>query len=254
LVERWNGKTWSIVKAPDVGMLTSVSCTSATFCFAVGGSLPERWNGTAWSTVKLPKVAGATAGSGLGSVSCTSATYCVGVGTFSVDGLSYNTFVERWNGKTWSIVPSPLAGGSDRVLDGVSCPTATTCLAVGLDEVEPAEFNTLAEHWNGNTWSEVAVPLPAGSSGGVLNGVSCPSATNCLAVGWAGRGEFPGDAAFALAEQWNGSTWSVVKVPDVGRLSSVSCTSAMFCFAVGGSLPERWNGTTWSVVPSPNVG
>jgi hypothetical protein len=76
----------------------------------------------------------------------------------------------------------------------------------------------------------------------------------------------------ALAEQWNGSTWSVLPTPAAGSpsanlflnsLSSVSCTSPTACLAVGGyvngegwwqNLAELWNGTTWSVLPSPATG
>ena len=59
---QWNGTTWTIVAAPSpatFSALLSVSCTSATFCSAVGVSSPtatgvvspvaETWNGSTWS-------------------------------------------------------------------------------------------------------------------------------------------------------------------------------------------------------------
>ncbi len=62
LAAQWNGTTWTIVAAPSpatFSALLSVSCTSATFCSAVGASSPtatgvvspvaETWNGSTWS-------------------------------------------------------------------------------------------------------------------------------------------------------------------------------------------------------------
>jgi hypothetical protein len=51
-IEKWNGASWSKVASPDFGTnlsnsLASVSCTSASFCMAVGdyysGSVNQRW-------------------------------------------------------------------------------------------------------------------------------------------------------------------------------------------------------------------
>ncbi len=36
-----------------------------------------------------------------------------------------------WDGSVWSIVPSPNAGTSDDVLEAVSCPSVSECVAVG---------------------------------------------------------------------------------------------------------------------------
>src|ERR1700735_4902208 len=55
IAERWNGTTWSLVTVPAPAgstdaYLDAVYCTSATNCWASGGSmnhtLIERWNGT----------------------------------------------------------------------------------------------------------------------------------------------------------------------------------------------------------------
>src|SRR5262245_6867119 len=107
-----------------------------------------------------------------------------------------------------------------------------------------------------------------------LNDVSCPSAANCMAVGWF-LGQIPGTSGFqnfTLAERWNGSTWKVVPSPSPRHfgggelLSSVSCTSSTSCMAVGQiqvevppgvtmfhALAESWNGTAWKVVPTPRL-
>ncbi len=143
LVERWNGTSWAIVSSPNPtgatnSYLLGVSCTSTTNCFAVGyfynGSsyftLVERWNGTSWAIVSSPNSTGATNSLLLG-VSCTSTTNCFAVGNFSTSSGS-PTLVERWNGTSWTIVPSPNpTGTTESGLYGVSCTSTTNCFAVG---------------------------------------------------------------------------------------------------------------------------
>jgi hypothetical protein len=56
LVERWNGRKWSIqrnAKPAGGSQLTGVACTSTRGCTAVG-SLVERWNGSRWSIQPTP--------------------------------------------------------------------------------------------------------------------------------------------------------------------------------------------------------
>ena len=70
-----------------------------------------------------------------------------------------------------------------------------------------------------------------------------------------------------MAEQWNGTAWTVVSTPNpdgesIVDLTGISCIGSAWCTAVGQgfvtgtgyqSLVEQWNGSTWSIVPSPNV-
>jgi hypothetical protein len=118
--------------------------------------------------------------------------------------------------------------------------------------------------WDGSKWSELPKPpLPAESIAGWLDGVTCLSATNCIAVGrhyvvvepisgW-NRAEY-------LAMHWNGKSWSQDSVPAdpqalflEGTLSDVSCISTSDCFAVGGGT-LHWNGEAWSYGPSKSIG
>jgi hypothetical protein len=67
---------------------------------------------------------------------------------------------------------------------------------------------TLAESWNGTSWSLVPSPSP-GSFSDELRGVSCTSPGSCMAVG-----DFEGTGnQFTLAEAWNGTRWTTVKTP-----------------------------------------
>ena len=105
------------------------------------------------------------------------------------------------------------------------------------------ERNTVAEVWNGSTWSV----LPTPNVGrrliirlGELDGVSCAGQAFCQAVGHSV------DASanlHNLIEGWNGSSWSIVVAPDSGSasinsLGGVSCISATVCTAVGSAGPS----------------
>src|SRR5579864_4777134 len=69
-------------------------------------------------------------------------------------------------------------------LNDVSCTSPSSCVAVGWDQRSPTGGSvlfTLAETWNGTAWRHVSTPTPGNS--GVLGGVSCTSATACIAGG-----------------------------------------------------------------------
>jgi len=197
-------------------------------------------------------------------VSCVSFSYCVAVGQ-SYNGSADQTLVEVWNGTTWSISPSPDPSGViDSHLFAVSCVSSSYCVTVGLATTESAN-QTLAEVWNGTTWSISPTPNPSGVPSSALIGVSCASPSECAAVGDSNPS---GQLDQPLAMVWNGTTWSITPVTNPSGatqsvLGGVSCATASECTAVGYSagddtsfstLVEVWNGTTWSISPSPNPG
>lgn len=291
LIESWNGTAWSVVAGPwrgpatEENFLLGVSCVTATACTAVGfygderngkdyHALIESWNGTAWSVVPSPNPG--SEGSLLTAVSCVSAAACTAVGDYTgtmvIGGkrvFASRALIESWNGTTWSVARSPNPRSYGVNLYGVSCVSATACTAVGWYSNGSNIPKTLAESWNGTTWS-IAPSRNIGpaSSSNYLYGVSCTSPTACFAVGWWDNSVIVPHKTFTnLIELWNGTSWSVVRSPDRGfgdTLDSVSCVSATACTAVGeygadgGDLDETlivtWNGTSWSLVPSPNPG
>lgn len=109
-------------------------------------------------------------------------------------------------------------------------------------------------------WTVQTVPNPAGTTATYLEGVSCPSVSNCIAVGSTG----PTDSTtLDLAEHWNGSTWALQTAASPAAstmpgLNAVSCPTATYCVAVGandptattsGAIAESWNGSTWTLRP-----
>jgi hypothetical protein len=266
-----SGSGWSRVPSPNpvvpTGQLDAVSCSGSSACMAVGtyvdgsglgASLVERWDGTSWSQIPSTNQPGAAV-TDLTGVSCTSATACTAVGWY-VDGSgTRHGLAEGWNGTTWSLEAVPDPPGAEGVnLNFVACSSASSCVTVGGYNSSGVEV-TLAERWDGRTWTVQSTPNPSGSQYfSFLAGVSCTSSTACTAVG--------GSDVGALAERWNGTKWSIQSTPSPGQfpqLYSVSCTSALACIGVGvytdpstgNALPlaEQWNGTKWSTqsIPSP---
>jgi hypothetical protein len=237
LVEKWNGKTWAIQSTPGPAgvsdtYLSAVSCSSSTACVAVGGdsngALVERLNGSAWTLQSTPSPADAS----LTGVSCSSVSACTLIGyAFDVEA-----FAETWNGSSWTVtsLPTP-AGASSLETSGVFCTSAAACSAVGFYNNSQSVTVPLAERWYGGSWTIQSMPSPGSSTYDPLFGVSCGSATACIAVGSSING-----SGVTLVEKWNGSVWSIQNTPNpVGgqgsELSGVWCTTATACTAVGDS-------------------
>ena len=141
--------------------------------------------------------------------------------------------------------------------------------AVGtlLSGVTDTQASTLAEHWNGSSWSVVPSPDP-GRFGNSLASVAVLSADDVWAVGSYYYTKF---GTKTLIEHWNGRAWHVVSSPDLDiddGLASVSAVSASDLWAVGDdfedtasgsevpTLAEHFDGTRWTIAgtPSPRPG
>jgi hypothetical protein len=169
------------------------------------------------------------------------------------------TYVLHWNGKTWSRMRSPNLGPVQGItLNAVSCPTTTSCQAVG--SYEDSEIRGLIEQWNGHAWRLVQGPVRAGSTTTVLFGVGCTTARSCIAVGYA---YVPVSYTLAEAKYWNGSKWREMSVPSVSgsfltTLTGIDCPTARSCFAVGYydrggqrvAIIAHWNGDSWRILSS----
>lgn len=178
----------------------------------------------------------------------------------------------------------PITGGAENGFggfNGVSCPSASECVAVGADSNLGGVASTSKD--GGGTWQQgsTATGLPS------LNAVDCPSVTDCVAVGqgvsvrssdagasWHATtvptantallgvscpsvtlcvsvGVAPGVggplAGQLLVSSDGGSTWKVPSLPtSVGALGSVDCPSTTFCVAVGaGIVISTDGGQTW---------
>jgi hypothetical protein len=245
-----------------------VSCTTATACTAVGGSsttttqaLAERWNGIRWTIQPTPNPSRFNF---LTSVSCPTSTACTAVGHYAVNSSSPDDmFAEGWNGSKWTVQAIRFPSGSTSSdLNGVSCATPTVCIAVGSFTSSAGSKKTLAERWDGTTWTRQWTPNPAGTTSSELRAASCLTASACVAVG-----DFVNTAGaqVPIAESWDGTSWTrqPIAAPTGGtfnELTGVSCTTATACTAVGHyhsslsqvTLAEAWNGSRWTIQSTPN--
>jgi hypothetical protein len=281
IAEAWSGSGWKATPVPASlkgaqGVLTGVACPAVkggVHCFAVGiqATFPliSTWNGAKWTSAKGP----GTAGSGLNGVACPSVKDCVAVGS-SVTNPSAGfvvPFSVVFNGSKWVKVKIPApAGAVVSMLQGVSCASATFCIGVGSMSTANSG-GVLIEKWNGHAWSAVKAPNPKGLQGPGLDGVSCPSPTNCIAVG-TGTGA---KGTVAFGEALNGGGWSVTSALPWPKgttnpfLNSVSCAAPGRCVAAGfidintndggntgRAAAATWNGKAWKVtsVAAPGKG
>jgi len=118
-------------------------------------------------------------------------------------------------------------------------------------------------------WAIVNGAAPDPQASQLLLNTTCANAWDCWAVG----AIFPNvqnPQPLALAEHWDGSSWSDVSgVQPPGQQASVlydvSCVTSSDCWGVGGQqtvlqandptvLMEHWNGAGWSVATTPPIG
>jgi hypothetical protein len=232
-------------------VLTGISCSSMTSCVAVGDEVPllspdgndqygfaevlssSGWRPTAAFAYPTAKASGVV----LSAISCVSATQCVAVGNDDIPGGQQGIAYELAGG-TWTAIPDVNPHGpTDRTvtLQGVSCLSAVSCVAVGSYTKLPnfVQF-PLSEVLSSGKWTTTLSSNPPYSFASALSGVSCTSTTFCEAVGW---WQGSNSAQEALAETFSGSSWTPVTDLGHGDYSSnffgISCTGRSACEAAG---------------------
>jgi len=267
--EQWNGTFWSVsttpnFTAPGDDHLEAVSCTSSSFCAAVGNNFQsgpgstdtaylEMWNGSSWTLDAAPTPPGATI-SHLYGVDCTSTSVCNAVGDWDS-----GTLVETWNGFVWSVVPSPNAVGGGNSLDAISCIGSYFCTAVGSDYTSAGPA-PVVESWNGTAWSVTPVFNPNGY-GGYLNAVTCLGVAFCAAGGGYYVDQHQ-SITQNLAFTFDGSTWSAsttaapAGIPNTtrGEIDGLSCVAGWSCLAVGYQQPQSTNASGYVSTASISSG
>ncbi len=274
LVAQWNGSAWTGSVLPSQPLaqennLTSITCNSASSCWAVGDTyngavhqtLIEQWNGTSWASAVTPN---GGADNYLSRVTCASALDCWAVGNSSnaaIDPQGVDQdLILHWNGLAWSLNTDLLDPTATYAKDlaGVACASGSDCWAVGSMQPSGSGRPQIVR-WNGTSWmSAVAPDVPAKPSN-FLDGVTCVSASDCWTVGF----NFYGNVARSQAMHWDGTAWTIINSPNTALdrnnyLADVTCLSTSDCWTVGSStndigvetqaLSMHWNGTAWSIV------
>jgi hypothetical protein len=217
--DTWNGSKWTEVKAVTKGIMldefSAMHCFSSKDCVAAGVAYSETgattvlvatWNGKTWTPEKAVTPAGQMII--VGDLSCGSAKSCALVGmSMNNAATSAFGFLEVWNGKTWSETKWTGAKGDTLTFTiGVSCTSAANCMAVGAAGTSKSGA-AAALSWNGKKWTALTVPGPAKGDSSDFEGVSCPKAGDCVAIGQAGKTNTTNTSQ--LAGSWNGKSWKL---------------------------------------------
>ncbi|MCL4443123.1 MAG: IPT/TIG domain-containing protein [Actinobacteria bacterium] len=250
------GQTWMSENPPANAPLLDVSCPTTTQCTAVGGNpiggifgsgaatiLSTYNGGSSWTSGTIP-------GNLLGilGVSCASVTFCVSVGAgyssnakfgSSLSNIAGIILVSTDGGALWK----EQAAYPEDILSSVSCPTISTCYASGTSILGFQGFNGLPGMVvktvnGGSTWS---VLEPAGKDTPELNGIACPSATQCVVSGGSllnnleGGGGTSGGLGFTTTD--GGAEWSRSTFPSGSQpVMRISCANTQDCWAASGEL------------------
>jgi len=295
LTLHWDGGKWTNVPSPNPGSprscqgfntgndLTSVAQVSTNDVWATGFSftcttvdlepMMIHWDGQRWKVVRTPAL-GANGNSSLNGLVALAADNIYAVGYQPAANGAVLTLIEHWDGKKWTVVPSPNRSATGNLLSAVSANSPTDIWAVGVSVDQPTtSVQTLVEHYDGTKWRVVPSPNPlpkAFLNQNVLNSVRAVSSNDVTAVGL--LRDSGQQRELTLIEHWNGRKWSVIPSPNqseaagsLNALTSVTAISATNSYAVGffgnaatkgqdETLVEHFDGKKWSILASPTKG
>lgn len=180
LFEHWNGTAWTAAASPtplgSSQLASGITAISPTDVWAVGEdwtgnqkTLSAHWNGTAWSIVATPNLANASSQNLLTGVSAN------GAGQVWASGYAHNVghtnldvpYVLHWTGAGWTLTKVPTVGSEGSRLNAIAVLSATDVWAVGQAQQSNGALLTLAEHFNGTTWTISNTPDP-GKEGNLI--------------------------------------------------------------------------------------
>jgi hypothetical protein len=249
LIEHWDGRRWHTTLPPHAAapILFAVAARTPRDAGAVGvrgrgGSgktLVEHSNGRKWIVVPSPNPPAPRGRRPYAILRAVTALSPMDVWAAGYSGAVRSsvtqTLIEHWDGRRWTIVPSPnvrsARGVVNDILFSISGSRPDDVWAVGVWGSEPGGYggkgdHALALHWNGRLWSRSATPAIAQRS--LLSGV----------VARGGRAWAAGDRGVqphqrTLIERWNGARWSAVPAPSGFSFAAVATSSAAALWAVG---------------------
>ncbi len=246
MMARWNGSVWSVQQQPDLltpngSSLDSISCVSATFCVAVGAyaqnstllAFAEVWNGSVWRPTTFPLT-----GSEGRAVSCITKTFCAALTEHNQSFADTGAYVQTWNGTAWQNVRKVGDGAGIGPL--LACTSTSFCMADTGDAVmwngatwlplstsptgliitlscasrlECVAMSNLAGYsiWNGASWQtgNATIPSPAGALTLYLDGIACPTPTECVSIGDSILNLNPTQTSVPLVEMFTGGVPTV---------------------------------------------
>jgi serine/threonine protein kinase len=183
-------------------------------------------------TVTTESLGGATGTWTIAAIDCTTPGNCTAVGTYTESGTQTDAmFVDSEVNGTWGTEAQEAANieGQQITVNALSCASPGNCLVGGW--YDPSYGNGdeaafIAEEANGSWKAAQALggaALPGQNQVSQVTSVACPSAGNCVAVGY-GENDF-------VADEVDGTWGTAQNVPglDTDDDAYVSCASAGNC-------------------------
>jgi hypothetical protein len=283
---------WTAAQAPVPAgdkpaemLLPAVACPAVGTCVAVGtdepaasagSALAETLSGGQWTASSSVS---SVPGTALAAVSCPAAGSCVAAGTGYPQIGFLAPVVSRLSGGRWTAtalrMPSDVAPGGENAggeLYAIDCPAVGTCVGTGYYDDQAGGSRALIETLSGGKWTPMPAPLPPGTAlpgskeYASLNGVACPVAGSCVAVGVydTSHGSVP------FTDTLSGGQWTPAAAPlpsgalvttEQGAvLNGISCRTPASCVAIGSYtssagqpeyLAEKLSGHTWTPSTPP---
>lgn len=293
----WSSSTtgWTAIDAPVPGgqpnaanYLSAIACYSASACLVAGyyfDSSGQRqgwlltWDGSEWTPSEAPLPANASSTAPdvvLGSAACASDTKCVAIGTYADSSGQYQNLILTGMGSSWTGTEPPLPANANdsnagNVLDSVTCPSASTCVAVGVYTNSSSEAQPWIISGEGLSWTAADVSFPTDATNQTavaafaLESVSCSSVTDCVASGvYIGSVNSFGQALLLTGA---GTSWNAIDAPlpannndGASQLISAACQPGGQCVTAGLYFPVynsqqglivSGNGTSWTPTEAP---
>jgi len=266
LIEHWDGSAWSISGGHlGQGVLAGVAAVGPNDVWAVGHrgldplemrALIVHYDGTRWSVVPSPSAHEGT----LGAVAVAGPDDIWAAG---IELATFRTVIEHWDGSTWATVAHPSPTSSYVNFGALSAVASDDVWLVGSYLNDRGVSRTLAEHFDGSSWSRVPTPN-MGAKSTSLGGVVAVASNEV----WAAGSYAVTDArSKTLLAHWDGVSWELVP-PNSGAYAStaggMAGRSNHDLWAVGnvtdpaGAEPDTMvlhsRGTAWSPEPSENAG
>jgi hypothetical protein len=228
LTMHYNGVNWTIVSSPNPANSNSfvrrVSVVNGHDAWAVGQStdvssgntspLMLHWNGQNWSIVTGYNVGEPF--SNLVDVKAFSGSSVSTMGDWATDqaGSILRPQGAHYNG-AWTVQTTPFMGTASSPLNAQAAISASNIWGIG-DWYDGTNFQTLAENWNGSTWTIVPSPDEGGPEGSGLTTVLFAAAAVNASDVWGAGVFYDGSRTQTYTMQWTGASWATVATPDSG--------------------------------------
>ncbi len=221
----------------------------------------EHWHDGRWTAVQVETLTGERAWpwrvAGVSNLVALSPTNAWAIGEIQQGLALVGTEIQHWDGTSWQLVPQPLADEPGVSFNALTAVTPDDVWLVGQQHTDAGSV-PIAEHWDGAHWT--LVDPPGGNKSSALFGVSATGPDDIWAVGdqvMAGSDTL----AAPMVEHFDGSTWQVVNLPDIGNslLSGVYAAAPDDVWAIGqfafglNQVFLHWDGKSWSPVAVPGT-